>query len=189
MPSSFHNTISSYISWCSGGLCWMAMIFQSTPEPLPMSIMVAWLFLKQYRLRARWSRIQQRFPPSAFTHQDFPRLPESLRYDIMRLWTVDVERPKSCTEKHCLWTDWQFSHEVRHKVVSHNPSLLTNTKPLADAPFILNLDNLTYTVKLRIVEPSRTLLLVSFSVLFCLCPNFLWMLQASNSVVFYKLGL
>ena len=50
---------------------------------MAMSIMVAWQFLKQYRLRARMvTRIQQRFPPLAFTHQDFPWLPESF-HDIM----------------------------------------------------------------------------------------------------------
>ena len=49
MPSSLHNTISSCITLCSGGLCWVTMIFQ-------MSIMVAWRFLKQYCLRARCSR-------------------------------------------------------------------------------------------------------------------------------------
>ena len=44
-------------------------------------------------------------------------------------------------------------------------------------------------VKSLIVEPSRTVLLVTLAVLFCLCPNFL--LQASHSVVFciYKIQL
>ena len=49
-------------------------------------------------------------------------------------------------------------------------SCLQTTKPLVDAPFILELDNLTcYQL---IMEPSRTVLLVTCSVLFCLCPNF-----------------
>ena len=60
------------------------------------------------------------------------------------LWMVrDLNYLQSCTEKHCLWTDWQLSHTIWHKVVNHDPSLLTKTKPLVDAPFILNLDNLT----------------------------------------------
>ena len=112
------------------------------------------------------------------------------------LWMVkDLNSLQSCAEKHCLWTDWQFSHKVWHKVVNHDPSLLAKTKPLVDAPFILNLDNLTcYQLNVLIVEPSRTVLLVTFSVLFCLCPNlFLSVLQASHSVVFYiykiQLGL
>ena len=75
-----------------------------------------------------------------------PRFPQTpwifSRY--YELWTVkDLNSLKSCTEKHCLWTDWQFTHEVWHKVVNHNPSLLAKTKPLVDAPFILNRDNLT----------------------------------------------
>ena len=60
------------------------------------------------------------------------------------LWMVkDLNSLQSCTEKHCLWTDWQLSHKVWHKVVNHDPSLLAKTKPLVDAPFLLNLDNLT----------------------------------------------
>ena len=55
----------------------------------------------------------------------------------------DLNSLQSCAEKHCLWTDWQFSHKVSHKVVIHDPSLHANTTPLVDAPFILSLDNLT----------------------------------------------
>ena len=40
-------------------------------------------FLKQYRRRARWScSFSSGFPPLAFTHQDFPWLPESF-HNIM----------------------------------------------------------------------------------------------------------
>ena len=28
-----------------------------------------------------------------------------------------------CAEKHCFWTDWQFSLEVWHEVVNHDPSV------------------------------------------------------------------
>ena len=87
--------------------------------------------------------IQQQFLPLAFTHQDSP---DSLNLFTI-LWTVDGERPKFFAilrwETLKFWTDWQFSHEVWHKVVNHDPSLLAKTKPLVDAPFILNLDNLT----------------------------------------------
>ena len=85
------------------------------------------------------TRIQQRFPPLAFTK--FPLTPWIFsRY--YELWMAkDLNCLQSCTEK--LWTDWQFTYAVWHKMVKHDPSLLTKTKPLVDALFILNLDNLT----------------------------------------------
>ena len=75
------------------------------------------------------TRIQQQFPPLAFTHRDSL----NLFHNLMNCgWWNSLQ---SCAEKHCLWTDWQFSHEVWHKVMNNNASLLTKTKP-----FILNFD-------------------------------------------------
>ena len=106
---------------------------------MALSIMVAWRLLKQYRLRSWWSLVfpQQQFPPLAFTtSRIFSRCYE--------LWMVkDLNSLQSCAEKHCLWTDWPFSHELWHEVVNHDSPLLAKTKPLVDAPFILNLDSLT----------------------------------------------
>ena len=102
--------------------------FPSTPKP--MSIMVAWWFFKQYHLRAQW-----RVPLIPWIFSQY-----------YELWMVN--NLNSCAEKHCLWTDWQFSHDIWNKVVNHDPCLLAKIKPLVDAPFILNLDNLTcYQVK------------------------------------------
>ena len=113
-----------------------------------MSIMVAWRFLKQYRLRAQWSRaFSSGFYPwpgsTGPSHQDFHNTPWIFP-QYYELWMVkDLNSSQSSTEKHCVWTDWQFSHKVWEKVVNHDPSLLAKTKPLVDAPFTLKLDNLT----------------------------------------------
>ena len=138
-----------------------------------MSIMVAWGFLKQYPNDSMVTCIQQRFPPLAFTHRYFPWI--FSRY--YELWMVkDLNSFQTCTEKHCLWTDWQFSHKVWYKVVNHDSSLFAKTKPLVHDPFILNLVNLTcYQINYYFWDlPEKwPPLLVTFSVLFCLCPNFL----------------
>ena len=87
--------------------------------------------------------IQQQFPRLAFTHWNFPWSlnPFSRHYE---LWMVkNLNSLQSCADKPCLWTDWQFSHKIWHKVVNHNPSLLVKTKPLEHAAFILNFDDLT----------------------------------------------
>ena len=130
-------------SWCSGKLCWVTRIFQSTPEPMWLcSIMVAWRFLKQYRLRARWSRAFS----SGFHPWPLHKIsPDSLNLFTI-LWTVDGEKPKLFAILHweTLSLNWlTILSQVWHKVVNHDPSLLAKTKPLVDAPFILNLDNLT----------------------------------------------
>ena len=99
------------------------------------------VFLKQYQPEGSMvTHIQQWFPPLAFTHRDFPWL-SSWYYE---LWMVkDLNSLRSCIQKHCLWMEWQLSHKVWHKAENYDPSLLAKTKPLVDAPFILNLDNLT----------------------------------------------
>ena len=56
-----------------------------------MSIMVAWWFLKQYRLRAQWSHIfSSSFHPWPLRTKISP---DSLNLFTI-LWTVDGERPK-----------------------------------------------------------------------------------------------
>ena len=71
-------------SWCSGGLCRVTMIFQSTH--VVMSIMVAWRFLKQYHPRAWWSRaFSSSFRPWLLCTENFP---DSLNLFTI-LWTVD----------------------------------------------------------------------------------------------------
>ena len=129
-PSSLHNTISSCISWCSGRLCWVTVIFQSTPDVHHGSMTVSQIISLE---GAMVMCIQQWFLPLAFEHQDFPWLPESF-HNI----TVDGEKP--------IFLHWlTISHKVWQKVTNHDPSLLAKTKPLVDAPFILNLDSSTVT--------------------------------------------
>ena len=73
-----------------------------------MSIMVAWWFLKQYRLRARWSpTFSSGFRPWPL-HTEIS--PDSVNLFTI-LWTVNNSL-QTCAEKHCLWTDWQFCHKV-----------------------------------------------------------------------------
>ena len=96
--------------------------------------------VSQTSLRAWWSCT---FLPLAFSTLSFPVTPRifSQYYD---LWMVkDLNSLQFFAEKHCLWTDWQLSDEVWHKVVNHDPSVLAKTKPLVDAPLIINLENLT----------------------------------------------
>ena len=93
-----------------------------------MSIMVAWRFLKQYRLKARWSRAFSR----GFRPWPLCRFPLTLWIfsQYYKLWSMkDRNSLQSCAEKHCLWNDWQLSHEVWHKAVNHDPSLLAKIKP------------------------------------------------------------
>ena len=71
-----------------------------------MSIMVAWRFLKQYRLRAWWSRaFSSGFRPWPL-HTEIPLTPWIFSW-YYELWMVkDLNSLQSCAEKHCLWTDW-----------------------------------------------------------------------------------
>ena len=91
----------------------------------------------------------------------FPLIPWifSLYYEM---WMVnDLNYLQSCTEKHCLWTD---SHKSWHKVVNPDPS---KTKAFGGCLYFYTQPHLL-PVKLQIVEPSRTVSLVTFSFLFCL---------------------
>ena len=73
--------------------------YKVLPSPCGhVSIMVAWRFLKQYRLRAQWfTCIQQQFPPLVLKYRDYSWLPESF-HDFMNCWWCrrdgDGERPK-----------------------------------------------------------------------------------------------
>ena len=154
-PIIFFNSGGKYTSLCiiqfqvafldaAAGLCWVTMIFQSTPEPMwlcpswwhdGISNNTAWR-LNGHAHSAAVSALGLYAPRFPLTPWIFSRYYE--------LWMVkDLNSLQSCAKKHCLWTDWQFSHKVWHKVVNHDPSLLAKTRPLVEAPFILNLDNLT----------------------------------------------
>lgn len=88
--------------------------------------------------------IQQWFPVLPFKQWDFSSFPESFHnFMHCRWWPKDLNSLQSCVEQCCFWTDWQFSHEIWHKVVSHDPSLLAKTELLVDAPFMPNLDTLS----------------------------------------------
>ena len=115
----------SCISWCRSGLCLMTMIFQTTPEPNNS----AWRLDSHVYSAAvsTFGLYVSRFPPTPWIFSQY-----------YELWMVKVLNSlQSCTEKNCLWTDCQFSHEVWHKAVNHDPSLLVKTTPLVDALFIL----------------------------------------------------
>ena len=156
------------------------MIFQSTPEPVALSIMITWWFSGN----TAWGLDGQLHSAAVSALGLYaPRFYE--------LWMVkDLNSLQSCTEKHFLWTDWQFSHKVWHKVVNHNTSLLGKTKPLVDSPFILNIDNLTCYHLNGQLWNSVTFNLFS---LVLPVPTFLSVLKVSHSIVFYiykiQLGL
>ena len=48
----------------------------------------------------------------AFTHQDFPWI-FSRYYELWRVKCLNYLQ--LFAKRHCLWTDWQFSHKVWHK--------------------------------------------------------------------------
>ena len=89
---SLHNTISSCISWCSGRLCWVTMIFQSTPEP--MWLCPSWwhdgFSNNAIKNRNRWScAFSSGFRPWPLRTEISPDLLNL----FMIIWTVDGERP------------------------------------------------------------------------------------------------
>ena len=115
MPSTLHNTISSCISWCSGGLCWVTWFSEVLLSPSGyvhhgISNNIAW---------GLDGHVHSEVVSALGLYA--PRFPWLNLFTI--LWTVDGEMTEnyfqSCAEKHCLWTDWQFSHKVWHKVVNH----------------------------------------------------------------------
>ena len=66
------------------------------------------------------THIQQRFLPLAFIP-----LNTWIVSQYFELWKVkDLTSLQSFAKNHCLWTNWQFSHKVWHKVVNHDPSSL-----------------------------------------------------------------
>ena len=126
--------------------------------------------------------VSQTIPPEGShpwpTHQNFPWI-FSQYYE---LWMgKDLHSLQSCAEKHCLWTDWQSSH----KVVNHNPSFLATTKPLVDAVFIRNLDNITcYQLPANCGTFQNSVICNLFSPVLPLSQLFLSALQASHSIIF-----
>ena len=127
--------------------------------------------------------LQQRCPPLAFTHRDFPRLPESF-HNIMNCgwWNTLIicklvlrnivfePTDNSLTKFGIKW--WTTSYPC--------------SKPLVEAPFILNLDNLTcYQLNCYLWNLPETVLLVTFSVLFCLCPNSFWVCCRHHILLFF----
>ena len=80
---AFLDAVADCVEWQ-----WFSKVLLS---PLAMSIMVAWRFLKQYRLRARWSHA------FSSSYRPWPLLteisPDSLNL-FMVLCTVDGEIPK-----------------------------------------------------------------------------------------------
>ena len=96
---------------------WRAVFSDNHFPKYSWAHVVVWRFLTKYPEGSMVTRIQQLFLPLAFN-----------RY--YELWMVkDLNSLQSCAEKHCLWTDWQFYHNVWHKVVNHDPSLLSKTRP------------------------------------------------------------
>ena len=55
------------------------------------------------------THIQQQFPALAFIHQYFPTPWICSQYYELCMGK-DLNSVQSCAEKHCLRTDWQFSH-------------------------------------------------------------------------------
>ena len=71
-------------------------------------------------------------------------------------------------------------------MVNHDPSFRAKTKPLVDAPSILNLDNLTcYKLTANCGTFQNSVACNLFSLVVPLSQLFLSVLQASHSVVVY----
>ena len=56
---------------------------------------------------------------------------------------TDLNSLQSCTEYIVFELTDNYLMKFGTEWLTHNPSLLAKTKPLLDAPFMLNLDNLT----------------------------------------------
>ena len=110
-----------------------------------MSIMVAWWFPKQYRI---WGL-------DGHAHSAAVSAPWPLRTEIspdsLNIFTIFSTCGWWKTYILCNLALKNIVYELTdnslieylRKLINHEPSLLAKTKPLVDAPFILNLDNLT----------------------------------------------
>ena len=115
---------------------------------------------------------------------------------LLRTWWPCTFTAVSEIRKFVAMLHWETSSLNWRKILSRSLAERVEPRPILACKglsiwwyqrFILNLDNCPHLlpVKLLIVKPSRRVLPVSFPVLFCLCPNFFWVLQVSHSVVFY----
>ena len=153
------------ISWCSGRLCWVTTIFQSTPEPIWLC--PSWQH-DGFSNNTTWGLIGHVYSAAVSTLGLYaPKYPPT---------PMDGERPKffailqrsivfeltdnSLTKFGTKW--WTKTHPYLQRLSLWWMLLLYSI--LITSPLL--------PVKLWIVEPSRTVLRVTFSVLFWLCPNF-----------------